>query len=167
MAAPLQNKSSVRGASGRIVAGAGCGPGGGKGPGLVSLTDFTVIFASELFAQLQAGLSEICWLPSEIPPLLLSLCDDECRSSPSYVFSSAWGRVSAHGPLIINLAVCWPFDRSSVLYLNDSDLTRSSGLCWAFFPSSYFLLLPVRFVVGNVPRERWKQTSTAPKTSQI
>lgn len=69
----LQNKSSVLEASGYP----GAVPGESRGPGVApgaapgawevplaslseSLTDFTVIFASELLAQLQPGLRVIC-----------------------------------------------------------------------------------------------------------
>uniref|UniRef100_A0A672JSY4 protein-tyrosine-phosphatase n=1 Tax=Salarias fasciatus TaxID=181472 RepID=A0A672JSY4_SALFA len=38
--------------------------------------------------------------------LYFSLSNNECRNSPSYVFSSAWRLVSARGPLIINLTIC-------------------------------------------------------------
>lgn len=86
---------------------------------------------------------------SEIPTLHLSLCDNECWSSPSYVFSSAWGPVSAHGPLIINLALRWPFDHSSILYLYDSDLTSSSGLGYASPPPHTFFCFLLGLLSGT------------------
>lgn len=67
----------------------------------------------------------------------LSLSDNECRNSPSCVFSSAWRLVLAHGPLIINLTLC----ASRLIiptYLYDSLLTSSPGLC--FFSLSLSLL---------------------------
>lgn len=119
-----------------------------------------VIFASEIFGLFVGGgeINSACGAsaflkqythPSSFPlpcptlflfasfsllyPLYLSLPDNECRSTPSYVFSSAWRLVSAHGPLIINLTLC--AGRLIIpTYLYDADLTSSPGLCFLSLP---------------------------------
>lgn len=69
--------------------------------------------------------------------------------------------MSAHGPLIINLALRWPFDHSSTVSvgLRFNEFLRS--LLRFYF--SHFLLLPVRLVVLNFLRRRLKQTPESAK----
>lgn len=107
----------------------------------------------------------VCPVISEIPTLRLPLCDNECRSSPSYVFSGAWRLVSAHGPLIINLALRWPFDHSSTLYLYDSDLTSSSGLSFAFISHTFSCFL-LGLLSWTSCADSWSKHPKAPKSNR-
>lgn len=69
--------------------------------------------------------------------------------------------MSAHGPLIINLALRWPFDHSSTVSvgLRFNEFLRT--LLRFYF--SHFLLLPVRLVVLNLLCRRLKQTPESAK----
>lgn len=96
-----------------------------------------------------------------IRSLSLPLPDNECRNSPSYVFSSAWRLVSAHGPLIINLTLC--AGRLIIpTYLYDSELTSSPGV--SVFSRS--LSLSLRLVVLNLLQPRHEKSS-APKAPHL
>lgn len=101
-----------------------------------------------------------CLVLSKIPSPYLPFPDNECRNSPSYVFSSAWRLVSAHGPLIINLTLC-----AGCLiiptYLYDSDLTSSPGLCFLSFFRS------IRLVVLNLLQLSHEQRNCSTRSTTI
>lgn len=102
----------------------------------------------------------LCLVLSKISTLYRSLPDNECRNSPSYVFSSAWRLVSAHGPLIINLTLC--AGRLIIpAYLYDSDLTSSPG------DSVFSLSLYIRLFVVNLQQPRHEWQIQAPKSTEI
>lgn len=111
---------------------------------------------STLFPAPLSSTISLCLVLSKYPLPTPLHPDNECRNSPSYVFSCAWRLVSAHGPLIINLTLC--AGRLIIrTYLYDSDLTSSPGDS-VFSPfSSFYSSEPT---AAAAIRERKKHTTT-------
>lgn len=98
----------------------------------------------------------ICLILSKILTFYLSLCDNECRSSPSYVFSSAWRLLSAHGPFFINLTLCAGC-LIILTYLYDSDLTSSAGLGCLSLSRCLTLFVSGLMSWTYCKQDRWKK----------